>query len=258
MSEMKKVDSGLNQVPMIYGLVGKAMSKIGAIGKDSAATNYSGKTMYKFRGIDAVYNALNPVMSELGLFIIPEVLEHKREERTSTNGSNLIYSIATVKFTMFAPDGSSVSGIVVGEGMDSGDKSMNKAMSIAMKYFCFQVFCIPTEEMRDPDAETHEVLPKSTPIKAIPASVTQVAKVPEMKKPDVNTVAGYIQNEIAFLGQIMGVNDKREMDAKFASMRKALVDGGVVPNVKGSEMTMEQAKNLMDAIKTNFLTDEVE
>ena len=44
--------------------------------------------------------------------------------------------------------------------MDSGDKATNKAMSIAFKYACFQVFCIPTEEMVDPDAECHEVISK--------------------------------------------------------------------------------------------------
>jgi hypothetical protein len=43
--------------------------------------------------------------------------------------------------------------------MDSGDKATNKAMSIAFKYACFQVFCIPTEEMQDPDAESHKVEP---------------------------------------------------------------------------------------------------
>ena len=47
--------------------------------------------------------------------------------------------------------------------MDSGDKATNKAMSVAFKYACFQVFCIPTEEMRDPDAETP---PPSTPVYA--------------------------------------------------------------------------------------------
>ena len=36
------------------------------------------------------------------------------------------------------------------------DKSTNKAMAVAFKYACFQVFCIPTEEMKDPDAETPE------------------------------------------------------------------------------------------------------
>ena len=37
---------------------------------------------------------------------------------------------------------------------------VNKAMSVAYKYACFQVFCIPTEEMHDPDAECHEVAPE--------------------------------------------------------------------------------------------------
>jgi hypothetical protein len=40
--------------------------------------------------------------------------------------------------------------------MDMGDKATNKAMAIAYKYLCFQVFCIPTEEMTDPDAESLE------------------------------------------------------------------------------------------------------
>ena len=42
--------------------------------------------------------------------------------------------------------------------MDSGDKATNKAMSIAFKYACFQLFCIPTEETHpDSDKESHEV-----------------------------------------------------------------------------------------------------
>jgi hypothetical protein len=40
--------------------------------------------------------------------------------------------------------------------MDSADKSSNKAIAAAMKYAIFQMFCIPTEDMRnnDPDKET--------------------------------------------------------------------------------------------------------
>ena len=54
--------------------------------------------------------------------------------------------------------------MTVGEGMDSGDKATNKAMAIAFKYACFQVFCIPTEEMKDPDEETPDpVKPQFTP-----------------------------------------------------------------------------------------------
>ena len=50
--------------------------------------------------------------------------------------------------------------VTIGEGMDSGDKATNKAMAIAFKYACFQVFCIPTEEMNDPDSESPEAQPK--------------------------------------------------------------------------------------------------
>jgi len=94
------------------------------------------------------------------VFIVPEVLEQTREERTTKNGNTVIYSVCKVKYTFYADDGSSVQAVVVGEGMDSGDKATNKAMSIAFKYACFQTFCIPTEEMVDPDTESHEITPK--------------------------------------------------------------------------------------------------
>lgn len=53
---------------------------------------------------------------------------------------------------------------MVGEGMDSGDKASNKALAVAFKYACFQVFCIPTEEMKDPDEESHEPSTSRRPV----------------------------------------------------------------------------------------------
>ena len=135
------------------------MADIGAIGKNTKNTQQG----FMFRGIDAVMNALQPAMLKNNIFVVPEVLEQTREERQTSKGGTLIYSILKVKFTFFADDGSNISAVVIGEGMDSGDKASNKAMSIAFKYACFQVFCIPTEEMKDPDAECHEVKPKVKP-----------------------------------------------------------------------------------------------
>ena len=109
-------------------------------------------------------NALSPALTKCKVFVVPEVLEQTREERTTAKGALLIYSICKIKFTFYAEDGTSISATVIGEGMDSGDKATNKAMSIAFKYACFQVFCIPTEEMVGPDAECHEVT-KKTPKK---------------------------------------------------------------------------------------------
>ena len=147
----------------IYQTINEVMAEVGAIGKTSKNTQQG----FMFRGIDSVMNALYPAFTKHHLFIVPEILEQTREERTTKNGSALIYSICKVKYTFYAEDGSSVEAVVIGEGMDSGDKATNKAMSIAFKYACFQVFCIPTEEMADPDQESHEVQVK----KATPAQI---------------------------------------------------------------------------------------
>lgn len=140
----------------IFESINKVMEDIGAIGKSSKNAQQG----FMYRGIDAVMNALQPALVKNKVFVAPEVLEQHREERTSAKGATLIYSVAKIKYTFYAEDGTSVSATVIGEGMDSGDKSMNKAMSVAFKYACFQVFCIPTEEMVDPDSECHEVQPK--------------------------------------------------------------------------------------------------
>ena len=139
-------------------------------------TSKNEKQNYNFRGIDAVMNALHPAMVKNRIFVVPEVLEQQREERQSKNGK-LIYSICKIKYTFFADDGSGISATVIGEGMDSGDKATNKAMSVAFKYACFQVFCIPTEDMTDPDAET---APPSVP-------VISVQQIEELKKEMMRT-----------------------------------------------------------------------
>lgn len=142
----------------IYESITKIMEEVPAISKEK--TN---KTQgYKFRGIDDVMNALQPLLAKNKVFIVPQILEQSREERQSSKGGNLIYSICKIKYVFYAEDGSNIEAITIGEGMDSGDKATNKAMAIAMKYALFQVFCIPTEEMGndDPDKENPEVTKK--------------------------------------------------------------------------------------------------
>lgn len=139
--------------------MGNIYSAICAIIKDCPAIDKGQKNAqqnFMYRGIDAVMNVFQPLLAKHKVFVVPEVLESHREERQTKNGGNLIYTVLKVKYTFFADDGSSVSAVVQGEGMDSADKSSNKAMSVAFKYACFQVFCIPTEEMKDPDADTPE------------------------------------------------------------------------------------------------------
>ena len=160
----------------IYESILAVMSDVGVIGKNTKNTQQG----FMFRGIDAVMNALQPAMLKNHIFVVPEVIEQTREERLSKQGATLIYSILKMKYTFYAEDGSSVSAVIIGEGMDSGDKASNKAMSIAFKYACFQVFCIPTEEMKDPDAECHSVTPKEV------AKTAQATKRETVERTKIN------------------------------------------------------------------------
>lgn len=175
----------------IYQAIIGVMSDIGVIGKEKKNAQQG----FKYRGVDDVMNALQPVMVQHGLFVVPEIIDQKREERQTNRGGNLIYSVCTVRYTFYAKDGSSVQCVVVGEGMDSGDKATNKAMSIAFKYACFQVFCIPTEEMKDPDAEVHTVAPREEPkIAAATAKANEVKKLLVKISGDKN-IAQQVWNE---------------------------------------------------------------
>lgn len=168
----------------IYEAISRCMEEIGAVGKD-AVNKQQG---FKYRSIDAVMNAINPALIKNHVFIVPEVLEQQRQERTTNKGSVLIYSICRIKYTFFAEDGSCIEAVTVGEGMDSGDKATNKAMAIAFKYACFQVFCIPTEEMKDPDEETQDPVEPIAEFK--PATVEQLHKMNDF----VSAYAGVCEN----------------------------------------------------------------
>lgn len=140
----------------IFAAIPKVMHAIGSIGKDrkNAVQGYS------FRGIDDLYNAASEALIAHEVFTVPVVLDMKREERQTKSGGGLIYTILTIKYTFYASDGSHFEAVTIGEAMDSGDKSCNKAMSAAQKYAFLQVFAIPTEEPKDTENSTHEVAPK--------------------------------------------------------------------------------------------------
>ena len=251
----------------IYGLIAKAMKKVGAVGKDSVNQTQG----FKYRGIDAVMNALSPVMAELGLFVVPEVIDHKREERFSTKQvwdneqkkkvdkkTTLLYSILTIKYTMYAPDGSNVSCVVIGEGMDSGDKASNKAMAVGLKYACFQMFMIPTEEMAqaDPDRESHDVDPKdeeppqNPPVnRDAPTDVTTSDKLPPADP--VPPVLAYLANERETLRKVREIG-KAENNAIWKAQVKALTDAGMIPNKPLAEFTQGEAEDLVACMYANF------
>ena len=141
------------QNPKIYAAIAGVISDCGFVSKDKVNKQQG----FKYRSVDDVFNALHPALAKNKVFIVPTILERKEEVIGQTaKGAKIIKVVCKIKFTFYGEDGSSFCSIIYGEGMDMGDKATNKAMAIAYKYLCFQVFCIPTEEMSDPDAESLE------------------------------------------------------------------------------------------------------
>ena len=270
-TDVKAAEKAINEVvnnnsPLIYRRIPEAIAKIGSIGKNKRNQQQG----FMFRGIDDVYNAVNPILAECKLFMTSEILDQQREERETKNGGRLVYTILTIRYTIYAEDGSSVTTVTVGEGMDSGDKGSNKAMSIAYKYAMFQLLCIPTEDQVDPDTEVHnDVLPKGrqaaprqtpagapapAPRNTAPAAqVSQQATLPPQANipaqaqetaEDAAKKAAYVKDGVT---RINGLLKDPEGFQKF---RKALIDRGEMTTKPSAQMTMQELTDMFKQIET--------
>jgi hypothetical protein len=154
-TEAKKVYAAISAVSAALSMTG--------IGKDRKVDAPGAK--YNFRGIDDVFNALSAELVAAKLVIIPRVVdrhvterETTKETREGTKTSIATHVILTMDFDFVSvEDGSTVTARMVGEALDTSDKSANKAMSAAYKYAAFQVFCIPVEGLAvDGETDRHE------------------------------------------------------------------------------------------------------
>ncbi len=146
------------------------MADIQAIGKNGENV----KQRFAFRKIDDIYNSLHSILSNHGVFTLPEVIDFKREEKQTQSGSVMTYTVSRVKYHFYADDGSHIESVLIGEGADVGDKSASKSLAMAHKYALTQAFLIPTDEP-DPDSQT---MPESKP-----ATIDQERRAIQAAKP---------------------------------------------------------------------------
>jgi hypothetical protein len=167
----------LGKVPGIFAAMGAVASEVGPIAKDrkNTAQNYS------FRGIDDVFNSVQPILAKHGIFTTSKIISISREERASKSGGIMAFVMMQLAFTFYAPDGSHVTTETAGEGMDSGDKATGKAMSTAMKYALLQTFQIPTADPKDVEPDNPDPTPKARPVAAPPTSSKPPVPLNEMR-----------------------------------------------------------------------------
>lgn len=189
----------MENIGLIYKKIAEVMQKISAVEK----SRNNSQQGYKFRGIDDVYNALHNTLADVGVFTVPTVLNVIDSERSTKNGGVLICKNVKVSYKFYAEDGSFVEAIVQADGMDSGDKAIYKALAGAHKYALLQVFCIPTEELKDAENDTQELQQK-----------THVSDEQKMK--DYRLLIATAQNEIEYCDtQSNLVSIKKKMVTSF-------------------------------------------
>lgn len=142
----------------IYKQMSEVMKDIGAITKD----NKNLQQGFKFRSVDQFVNSLYPALTKHGVFMTPRCVSERYELKNviRSSGKEAVDKHVTImmEYDFFAEDGSKVTvGPVPAEGLDSGDKATNKALSAALKYALIQTFSIPTEDMAEADRESPEI-----------------------------------------------------------------------------------------------------
>lgn len=126
----------------IHALIPLVIAEIGSIGKGRE----NKQQKYQYRGIDDIILACQPLLAKHKLYFTIRVLDTQFSQRQTNNGGTMNVAIIEMETRVFAPDGSSTHCVTLGEAADSGDKACNKAMSTALKYALFFIFCVPTED----------------------------------------------------------------------------------------------------------------
>lgn len=217
-SDQETRPAGPEVPPNIYARMVSILGELDAIGKN-ARNQAQG---FNYRGIDDVYNAINPLLAKHGVFMTAQIMGKTREERTNAKGTVLAFTCLHMRYHFHGEDGSSLATEAEGEGMDSGDKSSNKAMAVAHKYALLQAFCIPTKDLDDPDKDSHEVAAKQTQADAIHNSPTM------HQDEDIAVgVSNWCNEQRTFLANCADISDIQEWkelraDALDRLKRKAL------------------------------------
>lgn len=173
---------------LIFKKMAEVMRDIGPVSKDQKNTAQG----FKFRSIDSFVNSLHPALVKHGVFMAPRCVaeEHELKEVTRGSGKQGVDKHVTImmEYDFFAEDGSKVTiGPIPAEGLDSGDKATNKALSAALKYALIQTFSVPTEDMAEADLES-PVIGKEVDKKSQPEQLVTKSSVLESKTETVAPV----------------------------------------------------------------------
>lgn len=131
----------------VFQLFAEAMVDIKSVRKGEENKHFN----FSFRGVDAVVNAVGPVLRKHGLFVIPHDMQAAYEP-VSTSGGKPAMNVRTKNtYRWYGPSGDFFDTVATGESIDNGDKGTAKANSVAFRTCLLQAFTLPTDDP-DPDS----------------------------------------------------------------------------------------------------------
>ena len=136
----------------VYRKLLEVKKKVPYIQKDKAGFNY------KYATPSAVFGVINPILNEIGLILITDVIESKSYEIAPKTDKQGKLKAAEWKFDLNfifhwvdVETGEKVSIPWSASGCNGDDKGLGSALTYAERYFVLKQFNIPTDE-DDPDA----------------------------------------------------------------------------------------------------------
>ncbi len=114
---------------------------------------------YSFRRVEDITAALKPLLAKQGVAIVPTILDRVSSERTTANNKSLWVEDLLIEFRFTDWQGETLVATMWGQGTDSGDKAVQKAVTSAFKSMLSVTFCITDQA---DDSEAHDV-PESAP-----------------------------------------------------------------------------------------------
>ena len=144
-------------VPTLRQRMALAMKDIGRVGKNGRNEGQK----YDYTKADDIITEVRGALLAHGIiFVSSEKAVTRLPDRESRNGGAILSVQVTMNFALMDTTSDAViNGDHSGEGMDSGDKALNKAKTAALKYFLQQTFLIPTGD--DPEVDNHDVKGKT-------------------------------------------------------------------------------------------------
>lgn len=157
----------MTELPTVVSAIASVMAEVTSVSKDD---QYSGgQTRFAYRGVDRVVRALSGAMRKHKVVMVPVASAVPEYIPVATSqGKPASMARVLVTYRIYGPAGDFIEAAAPGEAMDSGDKAVSKAMSVAWRTALLQTFFLPTEDP-DPDSENYELGQRHQPIVQSPA-----------------------------------------------------------------------------------------